>query len=150
MTIEKETKTKKFENIYHKSIINCMFTNSWLEHNQMQFFKKYDLSIQQFNVLRILKGQYPFGLKLIDIAQRMIDRNSNATRIIDKLEEKKWVSRTINPQSRREVNIVITDSGMQIVTELDEKINHFLEDVFKQVNHEELEQLNLILDKIRH
>ncbi len=150
MSIVKIIKPKSFTNIYHKSMVNCMITNSWMVNKQLHFFKKYDLSIQQFNVLRILKGQYPIGLKLVDIAQRMIDQNSDATRIIDKLEEKKWVNRTINPQSRREVNIVITNLGVQVLTELDEKINHFLEDLFKLVNPYELEQLNIILDRIRH
>jgi DNA-binding MarR family transcriptional regulator len=82
-TIEEAIKQRKFTNEYEKAVVNILFTASWLDATNIQHFKPYGISPQQFNVLRILRGSYPNALRLSDITERMIDKNSNATRLVE-------------------------------------------------------------------
>jgi DNA-binding MarR family transcriptional regulator len=150
-TIEQEINQKKFANIYVKSHINILFTSSWLDNYFSKFFKKYGLSHQQYNVLRILRGQHPKPVMLNQISERMIDKMSNATRLVEKLKQKELVTREINQNNRRQVDINITESGLKLLADLDILINE--EEApphFKNVTPEELHLLNNILDKIRN
>jgi len=150
-TIEQEIKQKKFPNIYLKSDINILFTAGWIQNNQTRMFKKYGLSQQQYNVLRILRGQHPNPVMLAQITERMIDKMSNATRLVDKLIKKDLATRQLNSKSRRQVDINITEKGLDLLKEIDVEIQlqnppiHYL-----NLTTEELEILNLILDKIRN
>ncbi|MFN8281903.1 MAG: MarR family transcriptional regulator [Chitinophagales bacterium] len=150
-TIEDEINQKKFASIYVKTHINILFTSNWLEGNFYKLFKNYGLSNQQYNVLRILRGQHPKPVMLNQITERMIDKMSNATRLVEKLKQKELVTREINQKNRRQVDINITEKGLELLLELDKLIK---EDEapphFKNVTEKELEQLNLILDKIRN
>jgi DNA-binding MarR family transcriptional regulator len=87
-----------------------MFTSGWLQNIYARFFKNYGLSQQQFNVLRILRGQHPKPVMLCQITERMIDKMSNATRLVEKLRQKGLVTRELNDKSRRKVDIKITDA----------------------------------------
>ena len=150
-TIEQEIKQKKFPNIYLKSDINILFTAGWIQNNQTRMFKKYGLSQQQYNVLRILRGQHPNPVMLAQITERMIDKMSNATRLVDKLIKKDLATRQLNSKSRRQVDINITEKGLDLLKEIDIEMQqqnppiHYL-----NLTTEELEILNLILDKIRN
>jgi DNA-binding MarR family transcriptional regulator len=150
-TIEEEIKQKKFSNIYVKSDINIMFTAGWIEGKQMRMFKKYGLSLQQYNVLRILRGQHPEPVMLSLITERMIDKMSNATRLVDKLIIKEFVTRRNNPENRRQVDINITENGLNLLKVIDvvlEEQNPSSH--YSKITDQELKQLNLILDKIRN
>lgn len=150
-TIEQEIKQKKFADIYIKSDINILFTAGWLQSNQTRMFKKYGLSLQQYNVLRILRGQHPKPVMLSQITERMIDKMSNATRLVDKLVLKELATRQLNPNSRRQVDIDITQNGLNLLTKIDKEIGAQHPPLhYKNLTEKELEQLNLILDKIRN
>jgi DNA-binding MarR family transcriptional regulator len=150
-TIEQEINQKAFANIHVKSDINIMYTAGWVEGNLCRFFKKYGLSQQQYNVLRILRGQHPKAVMLTQITERMIDKMSNATRLVEKLKIKGYVTRELNERSRRQVDINITENGLELLKIIDEDMlssNPFAH--YDKLSHEEIEQLNTILDKIRN
>lgn len=149
-TIEEEIKQKKFPDIFVKTNVNLLFTSGWLQNVQARFFKPFGLTLQQYNVLRILRGQYPKSIKLVQITERMIDKMSNASRLIDKLQQKELVSQIQNPTNKREVSISITEVGLELLKEIDVELAKTVPPIqYKNVSVEELEQLNLILDKIR-
>ena len=150
-TIEQEIKQNKFSNIYVKSDINILFTAGWIEGNQMRLFKKYGLSQQQFNVLRILRGQHPKPVMLSQITERMIDKMSNATRLVDKLNKKELTTRRNNPNNRRQVEINITEKGLELLKVIDAVLEKIMPpEHYSKITLKELKQLNLILDKIRN
>lgn len=150
-TIEQEINQKKFASIYVKTHINIMFTSSWLDGVFNKVFKKFGLSNQQYNVLRILRGQHPKSVMLNQISERMIDKMSNATRLVEKLKQKQLVTREVNQKNRRQVDINITEKGLELLSELDLLLNESEAPThFKQFTNQELEQLNSILDRIRN
>jgi len=150
-TIEQEIKQKQFPNIYLKSDINILFTAGWLQSNQTRMFKKYGLSQQQYNVLRILRGQHPKPVMLTQITERMIDKMSNATRLVEKLKLKDLVTRELNAQSRRQVDINITEKGLALLKQIDEEMDAQNPPAhYTNLTIPELELLNSILDKIRN
>ena len=150
-TIEEEIKQKKFPNIYIKTDVNLLYTCGWLQNDQTRFFKKYGLSMQQYNVLRILRGNHPKPVMLSQITARMIDKMSNATRLVEKLKQKELVTRELNEKSRRQVDICITDKGLKLLAKIDDALNAQMPPAhYVNVTKDELDQLNLILDKIRN
>lgn len=150
-TIEEEIKQKKFPSIYVKTDVNLLFTAGWLQNEMSRYFKKYDLSMQQYNVLRILRGQHPKPVMLSNITERMIDKMSNATRLVEKLKQKGFVTREVSAESRRKVDIQITETGLEHMKKIDEVMNTQESPThYAQLSKEELEFFNLILDKIRN
>lgn len=148
MKLEEEIKQKQFSDEYHKLVINIMYTNSWLTNIQSRFFKQYGLSGPQYNVLRILRGQYPKPATVSLIMERMIDKMSNASRIVDKLEKKGLVERKTCPSDRRAVDVIITEKGLGILKELDESELEW-KDAVKKITKQEANILNDLLDKLR-
>ncbi|MBC8753634.1 MarR family transcriptional regulator [Kordia sp. YSTF-M3] len=132
-----------------RTALNFMITNKTLSENYLDFFKQYDISGQQFNVLRILKGQKGKPANLATIQERMIDKNSNTTRLIDKLILKGFVERTICPENRRKVEIIITKNGLKLLDVIDPKLNRLEEDIMKPLTTTEAETLNILLEKLR-
>lgn len=147
-SLEEEIKQKRFKNEHHKLALNIMFTASWLETESKRFFKKYNLTPQQYNVLRILRGQFPNPAPCNLIQERMLDRSSNITRLIDKLVLKKLVSRKENKLNRRMQDIVITDKGMQLLAEMDSLMDSWHQ-MLETLNNVEAKSLNELLDKLR-
>ena len=131
--------------------MNLLYTCGWLQNDQTRFFKKYGLSMQQYNVLRILRGNHPKPVMLSQITARMIDKMSNATRLVEKLKQKELVTRELNEKSRRQVDICITDKGLKLLAKIDDALNAQMPPAhYVNVTKDELDQLNLILDKIRN
>lgn len=95
MSIEKDIKQPTFKSPYSKAIVNVIYTNNWLQSLQVEIFKPFDLTLQQYNVLRILRGQYPNPITVIAIIERMLDKMSNASRLVDKLLAKNLVIRRL-------------------------------------------------------
>lgn len=147
-TIEEAIKQRKFGNQYEKAVVNILFTASWLDAMNIQQLKPSGISPQQYNVLRILRGSYPNALRLSDITERMIDKNSNATRLVEKLRQKGFVKREICKHNRRQVDIWITQKGLDLLAELDKQREHFV-DHLQGLNSAEIDQLNQLLDKLR-
>ena len=148
MGIGEEIKQSKFRSEFHKSIINLHFTASWLGEKQHGLFKAFHITAAQFNVLRILRGQYPSPSTVNLIIERMIDRMSNATRIVDKWESKGLVIRKQCPNDRRAVDVLISEKGLALLSEMDEKMTEW-DSKYRNLSEEESAQLNLLLDKFR-
>ena len=125
-----------------------LYTTNWLSHHYDAFFKGKDLTTQQFNVLRILRGQYPSPCTLKLVKERMLDRMSDASRIIDKLVAKGLVIRNQCPGDRRSVNLLISDKGLALLKELD-FIDDATKEIFKHLPRPKIEQLNELLDALR-
>ncbi len=148
MSIETDIKQTKFRNAHHRMALNLLFTTNWLSNSQACLLKPYDLTSQQYNVLRILRGQYPNPVRVNDIIERMLDKMSNASRLVDKLLLKGWVKRTECPHDRRAVDVVITEAGMAILSELD-KMQDTWENELRRLSEQEANQLSDLLDKLR-
>lgn len=149
-TIEEEIKQKKFPNVFIKTDVNLLFTSSWLNASQTRFFKKFGLSMQQYNVLRILRGKHPESVMLLQISDRMIDKMSNATRLVDKLVQKELTTRSLNKDSRRQVDINITEKGLELLAKIDVAMSTDLYPKrYKDISEQDLEMLNDLLDKLR-
>jgi len=149
MSIETDIKQKKFRSPYQRLFINLVYTTNWLSYKQLEVFREYDLTLQQFNVLRILRGQQPNAIKVSDIAERMLDKNSNTSRLIDKLLAKGLAERTSCPSDRRAVDVVITQPGLDLLKTLDPIIEKQESDMSAHITLEEAEQLSALLDKLR-
>lgn len=149
MKLEEELKqSKPFKSEFQKLVLNISFTSSWLNTLFSEKLKPFDISPHQYNVLRILKGKHPEGYCNQEIALRMIDRSSNATRIVDKLISKKLVSRTESDTDRRLVDIRITDAGLKLLKEID-KIPFTTSKRHQEFNGEKAKLMNEWLDELR-
>jgi len=148
MSIEEEIKQKSFKSEFHKLMVNLKYTSNWLGSYHNRILKTHGISLQQFNVLRILKGQHPKPSSLILIRERMLDKDSNASRLIDKLESSGFTKRVQCPNDRRQVDITITRAGIELL----EKINPLLEEMTERLlnlEEEEAKTMNCLLDKMR-
>jgi len=149
MEIEKEIKqTLKFQSAHHKLAVNILYTASWINQRHTQKLKKFKLTPQQFNILRILRGQHPSPATVNLLIDRMIDKSSNASRLVDRLLEKEFVSRCMNENDKRSVNVLITQKGLDTLKQIDEE-KHLLEEVTASLSKTETEELNRLLDKLR-
>lgn len=148
MKLEDEIKQSSFKSPQQKLAINLLYTTHWLNNHYSAFFKNIDITVQQYNVLRILRGQHPGYCNLKLIKERMLDRMSDASRIIDKLVAKGYVERKACPNDRRNVDIIITSTGLELLRSLD-FIDEETKNIFAGLNTAEVETLNDLLDKLR-
>jgi len=148
MKLEEEIKQKKFRNEYHKLAVNILYTHGWLLNNQAAFLKRHGLTSAQFNILRILRGQYPNPASINLLKERMLDKMSDASRLVDRLLQKDLVDRKICPDDRRRVEVVITKRGLDLLDEMDKKNDEFDQSLNK-LNSSEAKTLNELLDKMR-
>ena len=148
MQIDEEIKSSKFEDNYHRVVVNLVFTYSWLSGVMRGQLEKHNLTQQQFNVLRILRGQLPNPATVNLLKERMLDRMSDASRIVDRLVQKGLVSRCTNNRDRRAVDIRISDEGLAILARIDDEFK--TRDVLKDnLTEEEAGILSGMLDKLR-
>lgn len=148
MKLEDEILQKHFRNEYHKAAVNVIFSYNWLVDYQVRLFKPYGITMQQYNILRILRGQYPKPATIKLIKERMLDKMSDASRIVEKLRLKGLVDRNICPNDRRNVDVCITDKGLELLSQLD-KHDDEVDAKLSTLNKEEIAQLNDLLDKLR-
>jgi len=148
MRIDEEIQSSKFEDNYHKAVINISYTDGWLGNLFRCKFERYNLTQQQFNILRILRGQYPKPATVNLLKERMIDKMSDASRIVDRLVQKGLVSRCTNTKDRRAVDIRISDLGIDILSKMD--IEFKTKDLLRNnLTEEEAGLLSDLLDKMR-
>jgi DNA-binding MarR family transcriptional regulator len=148
MRIEEEIQSTKFEDNYQKAVININYTQSWLSNHLRSEFEKFNLTMQQFNILRILRGQYPKPATVNLLKERMLDKMSDASRIVDRLVQKELVSRCTNTCDRRAVDIRISDKGLEILSNID--VEFKTKDLIKgNLTEEEAGKLSDLLDKMR-
>lgn len=148
MELEKEIKQKKFDNIYERVLVNIIYSSSWLNHIVASFLKGYGLTQQQYNILRILRGQYPQPASINLLIERMLDKMSNASRLVDKLLLKGLVDRKMSQKDHRKVDVLINKKGLSLLERIDGEISIVFQKL-KSINVEEAEELNRILDKLR-
>jgi len=148
MKIEEEIKQKQFKDEYHKLAVNLQFTSNWLSAQHSRALKHFGISSQQFNVLRILKGQFPNPSSLILIRERMLDKDSNASRLIDKLVNAGLTERVQCPNDRRQVEITITKKGIDLLDEMNPAVEQ-ISSSMKSLNKQDAATLNMLLDKLR-
>jgi len=148
MKLEEEIKQKKFRDEYHKLAVNLQFTANWMKAYHSKLLKKFGVSAQQFNVLRILKGQFPKPASLLLVRERMLDKESNASRLIDKLVASGLTKRVQCPNDRRQVELTISKKGIDLL----DQINPLVDEDSKRlssISNEEAVLLNNLLDKLR-
>ncbi len=149
MKLEDEIKQKTFSSPYQKLILNVFVTSSWFGSESTRVLKPHKITLQQYNVLRILRGQQGKPASVGLIQERMLDKNSNASRLIDKLVLKKLVDRKTCPSDRRQMDIKITQKGLDLLGELDEPMQLQDKEMASRLTAEEARIVSDILDRIR-
>ena len=148
MILEKEINQKVFRNEYHKLAVNMYYTYIRFMQLQNRIFKRYGLTVAQFNILRILRGRHPQPASVNLLKERMLDKMSDASRLVDRLILKDLVERKICPNDRRKAEVLITPKGMSLLKEL-EIIEEKHKETFGNLSEEEVKKLNNLLDKMR-
>ena len=146
--LEDAIQQKEFKDPLNKLVVNILFTQSYLATAQNGLFKPYDISPEQYNVLRILKGQAGTPTTVSSIQERMLNKMSNASRLVEKLKSKGLVIRTECPNDRRQVDILITDKGLNLLQDLYPQVEEANRN-FINLSMEEIGLLNDLLDKMR-
>ena len=149
MKIEDQIKQGSFSHIEEKLIVNLIYTSNLINLLTSRLFKPHGLSAQQYNVLRILRGQNGQSISLLDIEDRMLDKSSNVSRLIDKLVLKHYITREESKVDRRRVDVLISQSGLDILKEIDAELNRFYEKLNTLVEYSDAKKMNTILDNIR-
>lgn len=150
MTLEKEIyQVKPFNNDYHKAFVNINYTGKWLSQFTSDFLKPYNLTPQQYNILRILRGKFPVATTIKYIRERMLDRMSDASRIVELLRIKGLVERNICLGNRRKMDVLITQKGLYLLGEIEKEIYTRIDNRLSALNEHEVTQLNFLLDKLR-
>ena len=149
MRLEEEIQQSKFKDEYHKLGVNIIYSASWMSAMNLHILKNFNLSIQQFNILRILRGRHPEPASVKLLTERMIDKMSNASRLVEKLKQKGLVERTSCPEDRRQVDIAITDEGVKVVNHASKVLEEELDNILSVLTNKEAKQLNDLLDKMR-
>ena len=148
MGLEEDIKQKKFKSVYQKAGINLTYTTSFMMNRNMRLLKKFGLTLPQFNILRILRGQYPQATTVNDLIDRMLDKSSNASRIVEKLRSKKLVERKVCENDRRAVDVSITKVGLDLLAKID-AVEHEFYFGEGTLTEAEAQLLNDLLDKGR-
>ena len=148
MKLEQAIQSTRFKNETHKASLNILYTAWWLKTTMSKSLKEYGLTHEQYNVLRILKGKYPDQMCVRDIACRMIEKNSNVPRIIDRLEIKKLVVRTTSQLDKRETVITITAGGLVLLQETTVSMETLFDQTL-ELSENDAKTLNLLLEKVR-
>jgi DNA-binding MarR family transcriptional regulator len=128
-------------------VINLIYTANWLQHKHHHFFKSFGITGQQFNILRVLKGQHPQSISATEIKTRLLDRNSDVSRLLDRLAAKDLITKNTCPQDKRASDIFITQQGLDLLKEIDKSQKEI--DEVLSLSAEEASQLSDLLDKCR-
>jgi DNA-binding MarR family transcriptional regulator len=147
-TIEEAIQQKVFKDPYNKLVVNLLYTNSYLVTLQHSLFKPHGISPEQYNVLRILRGQNGVPATVSSIQDRMLNKMSNASRLIEKLKLKGLVKREECPNDRRQVDVIITEEGLNLLNQVQLEVEKTNKNIVN-LNLEEVNQLNDLLDKMR-
>lgn len=149
MAIEEEIQTSLSLPTHKRALINILFTNNWISEEMNKVLKPFDISLQQFNVLRILKGQKGKPANLNTIQERMIAKNSNTTRLVDKLLIKGLVSKQICKSNKRKIEIFITETGVEFLIHLNKAVEKREKEITNSLSYSELETISELLTQLR-
>ena len=148
MSLEKDINQPKFRNEQQKGLLNILYTYSWVAERIKLMLDKEGITPQQFNILRILRGSHPEPLSTLQIRERMLDKMSDTSRIVDRLILKNLVSKKICANDKRLVDVNITEKGRKLLDKLDKR-NVEMDSIIKELSISEIRTLNKLLDKIR-
>jgi DNA-binding MarR family transcriptional regulator len=149
MSLQKDIhQLRNFRNEHHKVIVNLIFTTSWLTEKIKTYLDKEDITPQQYNILRILRGAFPQPLSTLQIRERMLDKMSDTSRIVDRLVIKDFVKKTPCRADKRLVDVMITDKGKKLLEKLDADSGE-MDGIINQLTEAEAKTLNRLLDKAR-
>jgi MarR family transcriptional regulator, 2-MHQ and catechol-resistance regulon repressor len=149
MGIEKEIHQQTFRNSRQKALINLLYSYGWAIEKIKSFVAKEDITHQQYNILRILRGAHPQPLSTLQIRERMLDKMSDTSRIVDRLVLKGLVQKTTCSKDKRLVDVVISERGQSLLEKLDEQSEEMDQRIVGGLSEEEAEHLNRLLDKLR-
>ncbi len=149
MKIEEAIQQKKFISEHQKALINLLYTSGQVLSNNTRVLRPFNISQQQFNILRILRGMHPQPATVKLLTERMLDKMSNASRLVEKLKQKDLVERLICENDRRRVDISITAKGLELVAKASEAIEGDMARIKSVLTREEALQLSDLLDKVR-
>ncbi len=148
MKLEEAIRSNRFDSETHKATINILYTAYWLKNNLSNALKPEDITMEQYNVLRILKGKHPEALCVKDIGSRIIEKSSNVPRIIDRLVIKKLVKRAPSEEDKRETLVGLTEKGLGVLA----KATGIIEQLSQEhtgIDEAEARALNGLLEKLR-
>lgn len=148
MRLEDEIKQKEFVSVFHKLAVNILYTHSWLDYHMQKRFRQYELTSSQYNILRILRGQYPKSASISLLKERMLDKMSDASRLVERLRVKGFVERNVSREDRRKVEVIITQEGIDLLDKL-AIIEEDSTDLMKNLSVEDAQKLNELLDNLR-
>ena len=148
MGIDKDIQQARFRNVYQKAAINLIYTIGWMRDKTKSIFETEDITPQQFNILRILRGAFPKPLSTLQIRERMLEKMSDTSRIVDRLIAKELVKKITCKADRRLVDVIITDAGQKLLERLDTRQDE-IDAVLKSLTETEAEMLSNLLDKAR-
>lgn len=148
MGIEKEIQQETFASSYQKAMINVLFTYGWVIEKIKNFLSKEDITHQQYNILRILRGSFPQPLSTLQIRERMLDKMSDTSRIVDRLVIKSLVKKSTCPQDKRLVDVVITEKGQKLLKKLDAE-SDLIAGIMGNLSQNDAEMLSSLLDRLR-
>lgn len=147
MKLEDEIKTT-FLDEYHKLVVNVIYTQNYVSQCMSKILKSHGLTTQQYNLLRILRGQHPKPANINLLIDRMLDKMSNASRLVDKLVQKGLVVKKRNAMDRRNADVSISQKGLDLLAKVDPETNQFSQS-FDNLSPAEAKKLNDLLDKMR-
>lgn len=145
--IEDEIQQKKFRSPHQKAVINLIYTSNWLQNKHQNFFKSFGITGQQFNILRVLRGQHPESISGTELKARMLDQNSDVSRLLDRLIAKNLIVKRTCEKDKRATDINITDTGLELLINIDKHQSEI--DQVLALTPEEATQLSDLLDKCR-
>lgn len=149
MSLQKDIhQLRNFRNEYQKAIVNIVFTHNWLTERMKSYLDKEDITPQQYNILRILRGSSPNPLSTLQIRERMLDKMSDTSRIVDRLVAKDLAKKTSCKADKRLVDVVITDKGKKLLEKLDLHSDD-MDGMISNLTESEAKTLNSLLDKAR-
>jgi DNA-binding MarR family transcriptional regulator len=148
MGIDKDIKQGKFRNNQNKAMVNIMFTHAWMVDHVKSFVKSENITPQQYNILRILRGAGE-PLSTLQLRERMLDKMSDTSRIVERMVSKGLVQKAVSEKDKRMVDVIITPQGAELLDKLDKR-NEELDSVVNHLSDEELQTLNNLLDKLRN
>ena len=148
MNIQEQLLTKKFKSSFHKLRVNLLFSAHWLSNKVCDFLEPFDITQQQFNILRILRGQFPEAISTLNIREQMIISGSDTSRLVDRLLYKELVEKKICEHDKRKVDVRISEKGLELLSAIDSEI-HKLDEVFG-LTKKEAELLNKLLIKMHN
>ncbi|MEC5146911.1 MarR family transcriptional regulator [Chitinophaga sp. 212800010-3] len=145
--LEKLITQKSFESENQRGLVSLIFIGNWITSRHQQFFKQYGITMQQFNILRILRGQHPHAASINLLKERMLDKMSDVSRLVERLRKAEFVERKNSELDRRAVDVHINEKGLQLLKTIDGELSQ-LDNTLQSLNEKEIVQLNRLLDKM--